>query len=254
MADPTQRFSSRVADYVKYRPSYPSAVFDTIARECALAPGAAITDIGSGTGISAEPFLRRGYRVYGVEPNEAMRSAAEGLLAGYPAFVALPGRAEETGLPSGSVALVFAAQAFHWFDRARARAEFQRILEPGGFVALVWNERERDRTPFLVDYERLLREHATDYAPVNHRDQAPREVVAEFFAPVVCQSAAFPNHQDLDLDGLIGRSRSSSYVPEPGHPQHDVFYADLARIYGEYAVSGSVRFEYTTRLYWGRLE
>ena len=65
---------------------------------------------------------------------------------------------------------------------------------------------------------------------------------------------AFANHQDFDRDGLFGRARSSSYVPREGHPAHERFYEELARVFDVYAVSGIVRFEYTTRLYWGRLE
>jgi SAM-dependent methyltransferase len=253
MSDPTQRFSSRVEAYIKYRPSYPAELFDALARECALSDGATIADIGSGTGISAAPLLRRGYHVYGIEPNEPMRLAAEALLGAEPNFVSQSGRAEETGLPAQSVELVFAAQAFHWFERAGARREFQRILRTSGHVALVWNDRLTEGTPFLAAYERLLRSHAVDYAAVNHRDTVSESAIAEFFAPAAYRTQGFANHQDFDLDGLIGRARSSSYVPEPGHPEHDAFYAELERIFAAHAHSGRVRFEYVTRLFWGGL-
>ena len=253
MADATQRFSSRVAAYIKYRPSYPAALFQLLASECALTSGAAIADIGSGTGISAQPLLELGYHVHGIEPNDAMRSAAEERLAHYPRVHSRAGRAEATGLPDASIDLVFAAQAFHWFDRAKARAEFRRILRPQGFVALVWNERLTDTTPFLEAYEHLLMTRSADYAAVNHRDAVPEAAIAEFFAPAAYQTASFPNHQDFDLDGLLGRARSSSYVPEPGHPQHDPFYAELEHLFQQHAVAGRVRFEYATRVFWAKL-
>jgi SAM-dependent methyltransferase len=68
-ADSKQRFSSRVADYVRYRPSYPSALLDLLRSECALRSGHVIADIGSGTGFLSELFLKNGNRVYGIEPN-----------------------------------------------------------------------------------------------------------------------------------------------------------------------------------------
>ena len=134
-----------------------------------------------------------------------------------------------------------------------ARREFQRILRGKGAVALVWNDRLTDTTPFLVAYERLLRAHAVDYAAVNHRDTVSESAIAEFFAPAAYRTKVFANHQDFELDGVIGRARSSSYVPEPGHPEHDAFYAELERIFAAHAEAGSVRFEYATRLFWGHL-
>src|ERR1035441_10005051 len=85
-SDPTQRFSSRVADYVRYRPSYPEAILSWLADQCGLTPHSQIADIGSGTGILSSLFLRLGCQVDGVEPNADMRSAGERLLGGEPGF------------------------------------------------------------------------------------------------------------------------------------------------------------------------
>ena len=219
----TRRFSSRVEDYVRYRPSYPSALFAALERECGLARPSVVADIGSGTGIAAAILLERGHRVHGVEPNAAMREAAERLLAGERDFVSVDGRAEGTTLADDSVDLVFAAQAFHWFERAACRREFSRILRRGHCVALVWNDRSRDATPFLAGYEALLRTHSIDYEKVNHRDVVSDAALAEFFAPDGYGELAFENSQDFDRDGLFGRARSSSYVPVPGHPAHERF-------------------------------
>ncbi|HVR19850.1 MAG TPA: class I SAM-dependent methyltransferase [Polyangiaceae bacterium] len=250
----TRRFSSRVEDYVKYRPSYPRALFDALERECGLERPSVVADVGSGTGIAAALLLERGHRVYGVEPNGAMREAAERLLAGERNFVSVDGRAEATTLADDCVELVFAAQAFHWFDRAACRREFSRILRPGRSVALVWNDRSCDATPFLAAYEELLRTLSVDYEQVNNRDVVSDATLAEFFAPDGFRALGFENFQDFDCDGLFGRARSSSYVPASGHPAHERFFSELARIYELYAVDGIVRFEYTARLIWGRLE
>ena len=112
-------------------------------------------------------FLQNGNRVFGIEPNPEMRSAGERLLAEYEGFTSMAGSAEQSQLPDSSVDLVAAGQAFHWFDRQRARAEFQRILKPGGWVVILWNNRLTDTTPFLRAYENLLLSCGTDYAQID---------------------------------------------------------------------------------------
>src|SRR5438876_6048912 len=139
MPDPTQRFSNRVENYVRYRPGYPKEVLTLLKAECGLKADSIIADIGSGTGILAELFLASGNRVFGVEPNREMREAGERLLQAYPRFTSIAGTAEATTLPNQSVDFITAGQAFHWFDRAQCLREFERILRPGGWVVLVWN-------------------------------------------------------------------------------------------------------------------
>ena len=249
---PTKRFSDRVADYVRHRPSYPAGVIDTLRREAGLTGSAHVADIGSGTGIFASLLLPHCERVYGVEPNDAMRAAAEELFAGEPRFASVAAAAEATTLPDASVDLVTAAQAFHWFDAAACRREFARILRPGGFVALVWNEREISATPFLAEYEALLHRHATDYAKVNHANTDARKI-AGFFAPAAVALAELPNEQRCDFEALKGRLLSSSYAPNVGHPGHEAMLADLAALFARHAEDGAVTLLYTTKLYFGRL-
>ncbi len=129
-ADAKTRFSSRVENYVRYRPAYPGGVLQCLERECGLTPAWRVADIGSGTGISSKLFLDYGCTVFAVEPNPDMRRAAERLLGSVPGFHSEDGSAEATGIPAGSVDLAIAAQAFHWFDPAGAREEFQRIVRP----------------------------------------------------------------------------------------------------------------------------
>ncbi len=134
-----------------------------------LAPTATLADVGSGTGISAKLFLDNGNTVYGVEPNRDMRAAAEKFLHGNARFHSVDGSAEQTTLSDRSVDFIVAGQAFHWFDQPKARQEFARILKPGGWVMLMWNSRHIGTTPFLCDYEGLLREFAIDYTQVDHK-------------------------------------------------------------------------------------
>ena len=137
MVDPTQCFSNRVENYARFRPYYPQAVPELLKAECGLTSASVIADVGSGTGVLSEMFLERGNRVFGVEPNEEMRKAGERLLERYPNFTSVAGTAEDTKLVTPSVDFVVAGQTFHWFDAARSRGEFARILRAGGWVALV---------------------------------------------------------------------------------------------------------------------
>src|SRR5262245_51679315 len=175
-----ERFSGRVSDYVRYRPGYPDDVVGLIAREWDLPASPLAADVGSGPGISAEVFLRHGWRVIGVEPNEQMRAAAEARLSGE-RFTSINGCAENTSLEQESVDVVIAAQAFHWFDVPAARQEFSRILKPPARVVLLWNTLRTD-TPFLSDYEELLQRYSVDYSQVKHTNVGD-EVLSAFFAP-----------------------------------------------------------------------
>jgi ubiquinone/menaquinone biosynthesis C-methylase UbiE len=168
--NPTQRFSGRVENYVRYRPGYPPEVLQLLRQECGLTPDHVIADAGSGTGILTRILLEAGCSVFAIEPNAEMRHAGERLLAAYPRFSSVAGSAEATSLPDHSVDFITAAQAAHWFHRDHARREFLRILKPGGWVVLAWNERCTDSTP----YSSRLRETA---AGIRHRlpGSPPRE-------------------------------------------------------------------------------
>jgi SAM-dependent methyltransferase len=250
--DPTQRFSSRVDHYVRYRPGYPVGVVELLRVECGLTPTWVVADVGAGTGLLTQPLLEHGNRVWAVEPNGDMRQAAERLLGSRPGFVSVAGRAEATTLPSASIDLITAGQAFHWFEPAPTRAEFTRILRPGGWVALVWNERLTETTPFLRAYEDLLVRYATDYDRVDHRLVADDPAIAAFFQTPVSKHT-LPNQQRFDLEGVRGRLLSSSYAPEADHPNYAPMLTELERLFAQHAQEGVVVFEYLTLVYLARL-
>ncbi len=252
-ANPTQCFSDRVENYIKYRPHYPRAMWEFFRDTLHMKAGNVVADVGSGTGILTEPLIRAGQQVYAIEPNREMREAAERLLHHEAGFISIDGTAEQTTLPENSVDMIVAAQAFHWFDRARTKVEFRRIIRPGGIVALIWNDRRTDTTPFLQKYENLLISLATDYAEVNHRN-IDDEALQEFFAPHSYDTIAFDNVQYFDYEGLAGRLLSSSYAPLVGHPRHEPMMATLREIFDCYAEAGRVTFEYDTRVYYGTIK
>lgn len=250
--DTKSRFTNRVENYVKYRPGYPDAVVRHLIARTGLSAGSVVADVGCGTGIFARLLLARGVRVYGVEPNREMRRAAERSFVGDANFTSIDGSAEETRLPASSVELVTAAQAFHWFDVARTRAEFRRILRSGGHVALIWNDRRVGPAPFLAEYEALLRERGTDYEKVNHRNVDVQRL-REFFGGGEYEVSVFENRQEFDWEGLYGRAMSSSYVPAEGTEGYEAFAIELRRIFDAHADGGKVAFDYDTRMFLGRL-
>jgi SAM-dependent methyltransferase len=247
----TSRFSNRVENYVRCRPGYPSEVVRTLKAECGLAPSHAVADVASGTGIWTRMLLENGNPAFGVEPNAEMREAGQRLLAAFPKFRSVAGTAEATTLADQSVDFVTAAQAAHWFDRVHSRREFVRILKPGGWLVLLWNERLTDSTRFLRDYEQMLLTYGTDYEEVRH--ERTTGAVNEFFDPAPFQERGFEMRQEFDYAGVEGRLLSSSYAPGPEHPQHAPMLRELRRIFDASAIEGRAAFEYKTRLYFGRL-
>ncbi len=251
-ANAKQRFSNRVADYLRYRPGYPAGVLGFLSDTCGLHTKHIIADVGSGTGLLSKLFLDNGNPVYGVEPNAEMYAAGEDFLHHYPNFAGVIGSAEDTTLAEHSVDFVTAGQAFHWFAPNAARTEFSRILKPGGWVVVIWNERLTDTTPFLRDYEALLHRFGTDYARVS--DSYPRrEQMLAFFRSASFQSHELPNFQEFDFAGLSGRLRSSSYAPAADQANFSQMMNELKHMFTAYQRDGIVRFDYRTRIYAGTL-
>lgn len=245
--DPTQRFSSRVADYVRCRPSYPTDIVNLLARECGLTPNSRIADIGSGTGLLARLFLDFGCEVVGIEPNSGMRQAGERMLADQTRFLSIDGRAESTTLPACSVDVVTAAQAFHWFEPEQTRAEFLRILRPPNWVVLVWNERLR-APGFMTAYEDLVARFGPE------REYVAAQELTQFFGAAGWRMEKLPNQQLFDLDGLRGRFLSSSYAPLPATPGYVSAMEELERIFAEREAEGVVTMLYRTEVYFGKLQ
>jgi SAM-dependent methyltransferase len=251
--DPQSRFSDRAEDYVKYRPHYSHDVVQALQQACGLTPQHVIADVGCGTGLLAEIFLQNGNRVIGVEPNRAMRLAGESYLAAYPNFRMAEGGAEATTLDQASVDFVAAGQAFHWFKPQEARAEFLRILKPGGWTVLVWHHRDTKSTRFLRAYEDFVQLYATDYEQVSHQYVASYDALQRFFAPSKMSLIQQHNRQRLDLDGLRGRLLSSSYMPKSGD-QHEAMMQAVPLLFAKHAGDDRVVLEYDTNIYYGHLD
>ena len=247
-----ERFSNRVENYIKYRPGYPLEVLQLFKDEMNLKPSSVLADIGSGTGVSSRLFLENGNTVYGVEPNAAMRNAATRLLKNFPNYKPVDGTAEYTTLPDSSVNIVFAAQAFHWFEPEKTRIEFKRITREGGYVALIWNERQLDTTPFLREYEHFLLANAGDYEKVRH-ENVTAEKLEDFFQTDF-KKRTFANEQIFDFEGLRGRMLSSSYMPSESDERFADVESQLRKLFEKHAdENGKIAILYDTNVFYTQI-
>ena len=244
----TEKFSGIAGIYAASRPRYAERLFDLLCSDYGFA-GQAVADVGSGTGIFAEGLLKRGCTVYAVEPNGDMRAEAEARLSSCSGFVSVRGSAESTGLPGGSVYAVTAAQAFHWFDAERFRAECARILKPGGCVVIAYNMRRE--SPLHEEVGALNREVCLSFRGFGGGIEGER--IAAFFGGEA-ETQEFGNDLLLDENTFIGRQLSSSYAPRAGEPRHAEYVAALRAIFRTHAEGGAVRYPLSTRVYIGKIE
>ena len=248
----TERFSNRADAYVRGRPSYPHALVEQLQIVKALKQGHTVVDIGVGTGLSAEPFLRSGYAVIGVEPNASMRAAGDQHLREFPSYRSVAGTAEATTLADDAVDLVIAGQAFHWFDVPRALIEVRRILRHGGWAALIWNDRQSTGSAFLAGYEALLRTHGIDYAKLTHR-HVDEKSIAQFFAPAQAVVATFDNPRELQREDLLALAGSASYLPAPDDARHAAMLLALNALFDAHQKNGAVQMMYRTRMHYAQI-
>ena len=252
MLKPTERFTSRAENYRQHRPGYPREIVTLLERECGLIGDSLIADIAAGTGLLTGIFLDQNYTVIAVEPNDAMRDACQSLTELYPQLRSVAGTAESTGLADHSIDLVTVAQAMHWFDLKKTRAEFRRILKPGGWCAVIYNNHRMAGDSFHDGYEKILRDFGTGYEKVQSSHLRDDQLAA-FFAPDGMKKAVFNNAQQLTLDGLEGRILSSSYMPQPGHPRYEAMRPAIADLFAREQKNSFVRLEYACAVSYGRL-
>lgn len=248
--NPTERFTGRVESYRRYRPRYPAELAEWLRAECGLRADAAVVDVAAGTGLLTEVLLAAGFAVTALEPNDEMRAACATLEAKYPKLRCVAGTAESTGLPDASADLITAAQAMHWFDLERTRAEFARILRPGGGCAVIYNNRRLGGDAFHEGYERLLREFGIDYVHVKEQ-HVGRKRLAQFFAPSEMRCTTFPNQQEFGEEELLGRVLSSSYMPQPGHERFEAMKSAVSRLFAETQHDGRVTMVHDCVACWG---
>jgi ubiquinone/menaquinone biosynthesis C-methylase UbiE len=253
LKDPKTRFSDRVDRYIKYRPGYPQDLINFLKEKKILSSNSIIADIGSGTGILSELFLKEGNEVYGIEPNSDMRAAAERLLTNYVNFTSINGSAENTTLESNSIDIITAGQAFHWFNLEKARLEFLHILRSEGWVVLVWNRRKSRTNEFLKEYEKFLLKYGRDYKAIEKSKLEFNEFFRGSKSNKKYNKIIYDNYQIFDYKSLEGRLLSTSYIPLDDHPNYKDMLFDLKQLFKKFQKNGLIRFEYDTEIVYGQL-
>jgi ubiquinone/menaquinone biosynthesis C-methylase UbiE len=236
-------FDEWAGEYDQFRPGYPEELFDTIAARLPLPRQPHVVDLGAGTGRASLAMAAYGWRVTAVEPGRPMldllrgNASSEGLVVS-----TLQASAEATGLDPASADLVTAAQSFHWFDKPAALTEMARILKPSGGVALFWNVRDRERSPFLADYEELLSRSINDRDAGRYEWEGPdatRRAIeahgAAFEDPQLIQL-----HQEVPMtdEQFVGMAFTASYVRVGRSPEElDRFRIALAGLLGRHGLN-----------------
>ena len=239
------RFSSRVENYVKYRPNYPKDALSFLF-ENGINKDNVVADIGSGTGIFSNQLITNVKKLYCVEPNDPMREYAESLLNKYDNFYSIKAPAEATTLEDNSIDAIVVAQAFHWFDIEKCQIEFNRILkDENSHIFLIWNNR-LSNTDFLLKYDEVLCNLSKDYNIVNHQNLGDREF--DYFFDKKWAKYEFDNVQIFNKEQFVGRVASSSYNPEKGDDIYEKFYENINRIFDEENEEGFVKFNYKTQI------
>jgi SAM-dependent methyltransferase len=242
------RFTGRASDYSRYRPGYPQGIISYLEARIGFNQKWVVADIGSGTGILSELFLKNGNKVFCVEPNQDMRLIAVRNLRKYrPHFVSVKGSAEDTGMNSRSVDLIVVGQALHWFDLRAARLEFRRILRKDGSVAVIYNHRRKGER-MAAAYGKLVAKYGRNRAPVPDVDDA---YVSRFLGNRDHKTAVFHNSQTLDLKGVLGRLASASYMPARNSPRWINIEKDARKLIRDNGADGAVRLHYDTSMYLG---
>ncbi len=247
------KFDGKGRIYSKFRPAYPQAYIEYIVAKTLITEQSVIADIGSGTGILTGQLLEKGFRVIAVEPNADMRRVAEENLRKNPLFTSVAATAESTALPDGNIDLITVAQAFHWFNRQAFREECRRVLKPGAYVALVWNNRD-ENSALVAENDRIIRKYCPEYKGFSGGTRGPAadDDFHDFFADD-CEKKTFPNDLVFDLSGFIGRNLSASYSLKEGDEEYIAYVAELESLFEKYAVNGTVTMPNFTQSFVGKV-
>lgn len=244
----TRRFSCRVEHYAKHRPGYPPALIPFLEDACGLTSHDVVADVGSGTGVLTEVFLKNGNAVYAIEPNREMRASAERSLRGYSRFRSIDATGERTTLPGRSVDLVAVGRAFHWLEPEKALYEFARILKPAGWVVIIAFRRNVS-SPFLEEYDKLLLSFGADRRHMHRR----RRELASFLTENAFEMKTFDERRSLELEELKGLTLSYSTSPAPDDPSAVPLLHAVDALFQKYQRDGGVVVGHAITMYYKQL-
>ena len=213
-------FARAAGVYERGRPGYPAATVSYLVQRLGLSPERTVVDLGAGTGKLTRLLVPSGARVVAVEPVRAMR---ELIPAG--AIEVLAGSAEAIPLPDASADAVTVAQAFHWFRAEDARAEIDRVLRPGGALAIVTNVRD-ETDPLQRAFLEILRRHRA-HASLEQPPEGGRR---------------FSNVHEVDGETLLAQAASESSIALLDGPAREAALAEFAAL----LPSGRAQLRYVT--------
>ncbi|KNY25844.1 class I SAM-dependent methyltransferase [Pseudobacteroides cellulosolvens] len=246
------KFTNKVTDYIKYRPSYPKELIDYIEIEAGLADDSIVADVGAGTGIFTMLLANKVGKVYAVEPNFNMRTACIQYCSDLNNFAAVDGSAEDTNLSDKSVDYVTVAQAFHWFDRQKTKVEFQRILKPHGKAILIWNSRVPE-SELIKENDELCRSLCPEFSGFSGGSGFSPLLYSDFFKDGYCEYREFDNNRLLTLESYIGSSLSASYAPSERDENYKSFIDGLTSLFHKYSNNSVLILPNRTRCYVGKV-
>ena len=245
------KFSGKADHYKNARSAYADELLDLLYSRLGFTAKSRIADVGSGTGIFSEQLLKRGSKVFCVEPNADMRKASEAQLGDCAGFVSVDGNDENTTLPDSSVDIVTVAQALHWFKTDEFRRECKRILTPNGTVVIVYNYRRDDLLNQKLNavIARRCPKSAISSGPT-FIEANTKKIDALFYGKYDFYRAANPIF--MDKTKFIDYWLSRSYAPRKGDAEYEPFLCDIIEIFTEYANGDLITLNQDTVAYIGK--
>ncbi|MBN1500935.1 MAG: class I SAM-dependent methyltransferase [Spirochaetes bacterium] len=243
-----EKFSTKVSNYEKYRPSYPDSLFIYLKKNGLINQTMHAADIGAGTGIFTALLAPHVKSVFAVEPNEQMMASCRKHCNGQSNVGYIISEAEQTGLQNASVDLITAAQSFHWFDRDQSKTEFKRILKPEGNVMLIWNSRIPD-SAVNQEYEEIIKRVCSEFKGADFL----KDNFQDFFREGNCSFLRFPNNLSKTLESFIGGALSASYAPDCNDSTFDSFINELTQLFVKHSINNILTIPTYTRCCIGKL-
>lgn len=252
-------FGGDPSGYHAARPYYPEWVYEILRERCDLRAGAAVFEVGAGTGTASERLLELGAApLVAIEPDARLARHLRGRIAS-PELEIRVEAFEDTELPEGTFDLGVAATSFHWVEPGRGLAQVGRLLRPGGWWAMVWNVfgDETRPDPFHDATQRLLGDSASPSAgaaggPPHALDEVRRR--AELEAADVFEAIgyeAWPWTLVLDPDGVRALYGTYSEVNQHEPADRERLLDALAQI-AEREFGGRVERNMVTALHTAR--
>lgn len=248
----TNQFDGRAADYTASRPNYSPQLINCLYSRYGISENSVIADIGSGTGKFSKHLLDKQSQVYCVEPNDDMRSVAEQELCGYINFHSVAGDAENTTLKDNFVDCVTAAQAFHWFDAPKFKAECLRIIKPDGKVFLIWNIRNCGDV-INQEWHNIFSRYCPSFKGFSNGIEQADPAIETFFDQGY-EYVSFDYPLIFDREYFIKRSLSSSYSLRKDDTNYEQYLSALNKLFDKYERNGSISISNQTVAYIGTIK